>query len=88
MTDRLTVHRSLLNYVFTSFVVLTMHLVDAPTAPTAYDDLQLLHELCAFLSKLIESSQGMRLRASLEILLRACHCYQDLAERAVLTPST
>ncbi|KAL4748215.1 hypothetical protein BDW72DRAFT_205803 [Aspergillus terricola var. indicus] len=81
--------RSILNHVFSSFMILSMHIVDFPSVPTACNDLRLLHELCKFLSNLIHESGSVHqdLRAFLKPVLKACYYHRKLAYTSA-APST
>ncbi|KAL4864418.1 hypothetical protein BDV12DRAFT_176184 [Aspergillus spectabilis] len=77
--------RSLLSYVFTSLVILTMYILDDPVAATAAGDLRLVRELSRFISGLIEASHAVdrgRMEALVSVI-RASKYHVEFAERAV-----
>ncbi|KAL6229286.1 hypothetical protein BDW75DRAFT_225333 [Aspergillus navahoensis] len=77
--------RSLLSYVFTSLVILTMYVLDDPVAETAISDLQLARELSVFISDLVQASHTVeagRLQA-LNSVIRASQYQVESAERAI-----
>ncbi|KAL5342143.1 hypothetical protein BJX70DRAFT_357059 [Aspergillus crustosus] len=77
--------RSLLSYVFTSLVIMTMHILDDPAVVTATRDLQLVREMVAFISALLAASHTIdeaRLE-SVQLLVRASRHHLESAERAI-----
>ncbi|KAL4885719.1 hypothetical protein BJY04DRAFT_213924 [Aspergillus karnatakaensis] len=77
--------RSLLSYVYTSLVILTMHILDDPEAERASGDLHLVRELSALMSGLIDASHGVTQGSvqALGVLLEASRYHLESAERAV-----
>ncbi|KAI9369642.1 hypothetical protein BJX61DRAFT_134378 [Aspergillus egyptiacus] len=77
--------RSLLTYVFTSFGMFTLHILDDPWAESAQDDLSSLKELYTFISNLLQANSYLPAdrQQIFAYMLRVCRYHLDSAERAI-----
>ncbi|KAL4874984.1 hypothetical protein BJY04DRAFT_224495 [Aspergillus karnatakaensis] len=78
--------RGVLNFAFTSFVALTMHILLEPGGASARSDLGILHEAFRFISNLVQvnSSSGVQ-GSQLASMLSICRWHMESAERAILS---
>ncbi|KAL3456368.1 hypothetical protein BJX64DRAFT_270752 [Aspergillus heterothallicus] len=79
--------RSVLNTIFASFVVLTMHILDEPSGSSARGDLVILQDSFKFVSNVVRfnsnSPEGQV--SSLTSMLTICRWHLESAERAILS---